>query len=170
MRLITSIIFFTFTLITSAQPPFDPSGSINVGNGVGRQFIDGQCLSDSDCGSACCANPTGICSTLDSAFSDGKTGCGFPSGAGPAIDPSGAANVGNGVGGQFIGGQCLSGADCGIWEDGMWFYVFDESFQGVTSLVESEDIEYESKELVHDLSISMTLALHRVLQTMRPQN
>ncbi|KAL7791507.1 hypothetical protein V8C37DRAFT_381910 [Trichoderma ceciliae] len=27
-------------------------------------------------------------------------------------DPAGAKNVGNGQGGQFIGGQCLSGADC----------------------------------------------------------
>lgn len=31
---------------------------------------------------------------------------------GPAFDPAGVANVGNGNGGQFIGGQCLSGADC----------------------------------------------------------
>ncbi|CZR68959.1 uncharacterized protein PAC_18860 [Phialocephala subalpina] len=59
----------------------------------------------------------------------GKTGCGFsstgatlrretsaaatsPANGGPAFDPAGAKNVGNGAGQQFIGGQCLSGADC----------------------------------------------------------
>lgn len=31
---------------------------------------------------------------------------------GPAFDPAGAKNVGKGDGSQFIGGQCLSGADC----------------------------------------------------------
>ena len=31
---------------------------------------------------------------------------------GPKFDPAGAKNVGNGHGGQFIGGQCLSAADC----------------------------------------------------------
>jgi hypothetical protein len=29
------------------------------------------------------------------------------------VDPSGAANVGNGKDQQFIGGQCTSDADCG---------------------------------------------------------
>ncbi|CZR68733.1 uncharacterized protein PAC_18632 [Phialocephala subalpina] len=108
-------------IIASAQPPFDPSGGINVGNDVGGQFIGGQCIQDSDCATQCCANPTGICSTVDTSTSLGKTGCGFPSGHGPAttgpstgpiIDPSGAPNVGNGVGAQFIGGGCLNGADC----------------------------------------------------------
>jgi hypothetical protein len=31
---------------------------------------------------------------------------------GPKFDPAGAKNVGNGHAGQFIGGQCLSSADC----------------------------------------------------------
>jgi hypothetical protein len=31
---------------------------------------------------------------------------------GPKFDPAGEKNVGNGHGGQFIGGQCLSAADC----------------------------------------------------------
>jgi hypothetical protein len=31
---------------------------------------------------------------------------------GPKFDPAGAKNVGNGAGQQFIGGQCLSSADC----------------------------------------------------------
>lgn len=31
---------------------------------------------------------------------------------GPKFDPAGEKNVGNGAGGQFIGGQCLDAADC----------------------------------------------------------
>lgn len=30
----------------------------------------------------------------------------------PPFDPAGVKNIGNGAGTQFIGGQCLSGADC----------------------------------------------------------
>jgi len=121
----------------AAVPPFDPNGAKNVGNGKGGQFITGQCLSDADCASGCCANPTGICSGPGAATQQGKTGCGFGGGSsspassapaaaasptaaapataskgGPAFDPAGTKNVGNGKGGQFIGGQCLSTADC----------------------------------------------------------
>jgi hypothetical protein len=143
-----------------AVPPFDPAGAGNVGNGAAKQFIGGQCLSDADCGSGCCANPTGICSGPGASTQNGKTGCGFGSAGtaisaaplstaaaaggasaaaapvtsssaaaaapastagaltsnskgGPAFDPSGTKNVGNGAGKQFIGGQCLSAADCG---------------------------------------------------------
>jgi hypothetical protein len=131
----------TVALIVAAAPPFDPAGAKNVGNGHGGQFIGGQCLSDADCASGCCANPTGICSGPDASFQAGKTGCGFPAASnsgtatsstspsaaaddatpvaaspahgGPPFDPAGAKNVGNGHGGQFIGGQCLSDADCG---------------------------------------------------------
>ncbi|RFU25462.1 hypothetical protein B7463_g10876, partial [Scytalidium lignicola] len=119
-----------------AVPPFDPAGTKNVGNNAGGQFIGGQCLSDADCGSGCCANPTGICSGPGAQFQNGKTGCGFGSAntsaappaspavaatgaiptdnanGGPAFDPAGVKNVGNNAGGQFIGGQCLSDADC----------------------------------------------------------
>jgi hypothetical protein len=120
-----------------AVPPFDPAGAKNVGNGHGQQFIGGQCLSNADCGSGCCANPTGICSGLGASTQAGKTGCGFvaagvaaaaasPSATasvvtsaatsnkngGPPFDPAGEKNVGNGKGLQFIGGQCLSTADC----------------------------------------------------------
>jgi len=129
-----------------AVPPFDPAGQKNVGNGAGGQFIGGQCLDNADCGSGCCANPTGICSGPGASTQNGKTGCGFVTGlvavssatdtipaitpvaaaspaattsvassasaGGPAFDPAGAKNVGNGNGIQFIGGQCLSGADC----------------------------------------------------------
>jgi len=35
-----------------------------------------------------------------------------PANGGPAFDPAGVKNVGNGKGAQFIGGQCLSAADC----------------------------------------------------------
>jgi len=126
---------------SAGGPPFDPSGAKNVGNGQGLQFIGAQCLSAADCGSGCCAGPSGICSGVGAQTQAGKTGCGFVSGAapaaapapaaaapaaapaaavagtasagGPAFDPSGAKNVGNGKGVQFIGGQCLSAADCG---------------------------------------------------------
>ena len=148
---------------TSSALSFDPAGVPNVGNGNGGQFIGGQCLSNADCASTCCANPIGICSGLGASEQAGKTGCGFGGGSpvletgnltapsvnitdpepaatmevspaaptavvedtapaptkavganagGPAFDPAGVANVGNGNGGQFIGGQCLSGADC----------------------------------------------------------
>nr|GAT42509.1 predicted protein [Mycena chlorophos] len=125
-------------------PPFDPAGVPNVGNGAGKQFIGGQCLSAADCGSGCCAGPSGICSGVGAQTQAGKTGCGFVSGSastspaapaaaapaaaapaaaapaslppnvgGPPFDPAGVPNVGNGAGKQFIGGQCLSAADCG---------------------------------------------------------
>jgi hypothetical protein len=116
-------------------PAFDPAGAKNVGNGVGRQFIGGQCLSAKDCASGCCALPCGICSGPGAQFQAGKLGCGFQSTTpvapppvappppapradggkcvgGPAFDPAGAKNVGNGVGVQFIGGQCLNAKDC----------------------------------------------------------
>jgi hypothetical protein len=119
-------------------PKFDPAGAKNVGNGHGVQFIGGQCLSAADCASGCCALPCGICSGPGAQFQAGKQGCGFDHGGsktggntgggnttggntggntnqcvgGPAFDPAGAKNVGNGHGVQFIGGQCLSAADC----------------------------------------------------------
>ena len=60
-------------------PRFDPSGDKNVGNGTGKQFIGGQCLSESDCASGCCALPCGICSGPGAQFQAGKQGCGFGS-------------------------------------------------------------------------------------------
>ncbi|KAH7348839.1 major facilitator superfamily domain-containing protein [Rhexocercosporidium sp. MPI-PUGE-AT-0058] len=141
-------VSLSFMIASSSALSFDPAGVANVGNGNGAQFIGGQCLSNKDCASNCCANPIGICSGIGASEQAGKTGCGFggspvldlgnatvptvnttepepapvpvaaPAGAvgggagGPAFDPSGVPNVGNGKGGQFIGGQCLSGADC----------------------------------------------------------
>lgn len=58
-------------------PIFDPAGTKNVGNGQGQQFIGGQCLDSSDCASACCAKPCGICSGPGAQFQNGKQGCGF---------------------------------------------------------------------------------------------
>ncbi|KAJ1329847.1 colipase [Microdochium nivale] len=52
-------------------------GSQNVGKGNGSQFITGQCLSDADCQSGCCANPAGVCSAVAVKFDSGKQGCGF---------------------------------------------------------------------------------------------
>jgi hypothetical protein len=74
-------------------PKFDPAGVKNVGNGHGRQFIGGQCLSAADCASGCCAKPCGICSGPGAQFQAGKQGCGFRSGkanAQPASRDSGA--------------------------------------------------------------------------------
>ena len=59
-------------------PKFDPAGTKNVGNGHGGQFIGGQCLSNADCASGCCARPCGICSGPGAQFQAGKQGCGFP--------------------------------------------------------------------------------------------
>ncbi|PMD57623.1 uncharacterized protein K444DRAFT_665150 [Hyaloscypha bicolor E] len=135
MKSFTITTFLSLAFVAYAVPPFDPAGAKNVGNGAGGQFIGGQCLSNADCGSGCCANPTGICSGPGASTQNGKTGCGFgstgspaaapasqsaaavsvastASAGGPAFDPAGAKNVGNGQGKQFIGGQCLSGADC----------------------------------------------------------
>jgi len=128
---------FALASFVAAVPPFDPAGVKNVGNGKGLQFITGQCLSNADCASGCCANPTGICSGPGAATQQGKTGCGFGGGSsspassaapqessaadkapataskgGPAFDPAGAKNVGNGKAIQFIGGQCLNAGDC----------------------------------------------------------
>jgi len=141
MKTVSIIVATLITLASTAVavPPFDPAGAANVGNGAGKQFITGQCLSNADCGSGCCAFPTGICSGPGAAFQQGKEGCGFGSGAtpstpsnsppaanpaetpaaagpaagGPPFDPAGVKNVGNGKGTQFIGGQCLNSADCG---------------------------------------------------------
>jgi len=121
-------------LVSSSPLAPDPNGVPHVGNGKGEQFITGQCLSNADCQSACCATlgNIGICSGPGAATQQGKTGCGFggggaapaaapppppPPAAGAAAgglqpDPAGVPHVGNGKGEQFITGQCLSNADC----------------------------------------------------------
>ncbi|KAG9235540.1 hypothetical protein BJ875DRAFT_528811 [Amylocarpus encephaloides] len=74
-----SILAFAFTV--SAMPQFNKDGAANVGNGAGGQFITGQCLSNADCASACCAKPLGICSAEAASLQAGKQGCGFVSAA-----------------------------------------------------------------------------------------
>ncbi|WYZ46065.1 hypothetical protein EsH8_IX_000290 [Colletotrichum jinshuiense] len=67
-------------------------GSSNVGAGNGQQFITGQCLSDADCASGCCAGPKGACAARAVAEENGKSGCGF-GGAGSTTGPSGGSTV-----------------------------------------------------------------------------
>lgn len=64
----------------------DPAGAKNLGNGVGGQFIGGQCLGAIDCASGCCAifpkggSTIGICSGVGAQAQAGKQGCGFETG------------------------------------------------------------------------------------------
>ncbi|KAK5653956.1 hypothetical protein OQA88_7632 [Cercophora sp. LCS_1] len=77
----------TPTVIPTNLKP-DPAGEKNIGNGAGGQFITGQCLSDADCASNCCAlvnngvEVFGICSGPGANTQNGKQGCGFPVGGG----------------------------------------------------------------------------------------
>ena len=97
MKSLTIATILAIASFTLAIPPFDPAGAAHVGNGQGQQFITGQCLSDADCASGCCANPTGICSGPGAAFQQGKEGCGFGGGAGGKkagrVPPSPAASA-----------------------------------------------------------------------------
>ncbi|GJD00494.1 biotrophy-associated secreted protein 2 [Colletotrichum higginsianum] len=68
-------------------------GSSNVGAGNGLQFITGQCLSDADCASGCCAGPKGACAARAVAEENGKSGCGFGGGASPATGSPGRPAV-----------------------------------------------------------------------------
>ncbi|KAG9256881.1 uncharacterized protein F5Z01DRAFT_697650 [Emericellopsis atlantica] len=56
-------------------------GFNNVGTGNKAQFITGQCWSDDDCASGCCAghkdHKGGFCSAKLIAEQDGRTGCGY---------------------------------------------------------------------------------------------
>ncbi len=53
----------------------DPAGDKNIGNGAGKQFITGACLSDADCASTCCAvlGSGGICSGTAVSFAQGAS-------------------------------------------------------------------------------------------------
>ncbi|KAL8830123.1 MAG: hypothetical protein Q9170_005883 [Blastenia crenularia] len=86
MKFTIATVALFLTTAVLAIPPFDPAGTKNVGNGAAGQFIGGQCLSNADCGSGCCANPTGICSGPGASTQNGKTGCGFGGGAPVAAD------------------------------------------------------------------------------------
>jgi len=131
--------FILAAVVTAVPLTPDSAGAAHVGNGKGEQFITGQCLSNADCASACCATlgNIGICSGPGASTQQGKTGCGFGGGAAPAApppppppaapannagagaaasglkpDPNGVPHIGNGKGEQFITGQCLNNADC----------------------------------------------------------
>src|SRR5689334_17404752 len=84
-------------------PKFDPAGAKNVGNGVGRQFIGGQCLGAKDCASGCCALPCGICSGPGAQFQAGKQGCGFESGRSAPPKPPPPPPT------TLDGGKCVGG-------------------------------------------------------------
>jgi len=81
----------------------DPSGEKNIGNGAGIQFIGGQCLSEADCASGCCATlprggeTIGVCSGVGAQTQAGKQGCGFggAGGGGGGNNNQNEGNVGN---------------------------------------------------------------------------
>lgn len=93
-------------------------GSQNVGKGDASQFITGQCLSDADCASGCCAglNGGGVCSAVAVAFAQGKQGCGFTaSGSGSTADAgAGAATGNNAAAGGAADGAANSGVAAGV--------------------------------------------------------
>lgn len=70
------------------------AGQENVGLGDGSQFITGECLSDADCASACCALALGTCAAR--AVAEEGQGCGFGGGGGGAGN-DGGDNVDGGV-------------------------------------------------------------------------
>ncbi|KAM3428083.1 hypothetical protein MY4824_009055 [Beauveria thailandica] len=87
-------------LLTFAVSVFavgDPSGAANVGNGQGKQFITGGCLSDADCASGCCAGlqDGAVCSARAVANEQGKQGCGFGGAAAGGAGGAGGQNGGN---------------------------------------------------------------------------
>ncbi|OAA46727.1 hypothetical protein BBO_03282 [Beauveria brongniartii RCEF 3172] len=117
------------TFVLSAYAVGDPAGAADVGNGQGKQFITGGCLSDADCKSKCCAGlkDGAVCSSPDVAFDQGKQGCGFGSadgGSGGQCDQSGALpgqghqNDQNDQGGSVPGVPGFPGQDDGLGGQG----------------------------------------------------
>jgi hypothetical protein len=101
---VATLLTLSVAVLAIPQPLTpDPAGAKNVGNGQGRQFIGGACLSQADCASACCAtlNGAGICSGPGAQFQAGKQGCGFGgagAGAGsstPAASSSSSSSSGS---------------------------------------------------------------------------
>ncbi|CEJ82488.1 Putative Biotrophy-associated secreted protein 2 [[Torrubiella] hemipterigena] len=78
---IATVIAFAVTAFAVG----DPAGAANVGNGKGKQFITGACLSNADCASGCCAGlgDGAVCSGPAVGNAAGKRGCGFPDVGGP---------------------------------------------------------------------------------------
>ncbi|KAH0536803.1 hypothetical protein FGG08_006371, partial [Glutinoglossum americanum] len=98
-------------------PPFDDAGKGNVGNGKGKQFITGQCLSNADCASGCCAGPSGICSGPAASFQSGKTGCGFVSKSGKKPKPTPSKRSPQDDDNGDDGGDTPTGGDCNVDSD-----------------------------------------------------
>jgi len=92
--------------LSARQLKPDDSGKKNIGNGVGLQFITGQCLSNADCASGCCATlpqggtTIGICSGPAVGNAQGKQGCGFTGGGGGNGGNGGNSGNGGGRGGN----------------------------------------------------------------------
>lgn len=75
------------TVLAIATP--NASGARDVGNGQGKQFTTGGCVSDADCQEGCCANNSqniGVCSGIGAEFQNDKQGCGF-------VDPNADATI-----------------------------------------------------------------------------
>ncbi|KAK8930054.1 hypothetical protein H634G_01382 [Metarhizium anisopliae BRIP 53293] len=105
------------TLAVTAYAALDPSELKNVGQGNGKQFITGKCLSDADCSTNCCAgkNGGGVCSAVAVANADGKTGCGFGGGNGVGGGQDNGANAGNnGANAGNNGGNAGNGGNQGV--------------------------------------------------------
>ncbi|KAF4512876.1 hypothetical protein G6O67_000207 [Ophiocordyceps sinensis] len=66
-----------------AKDIVDHSGDKNIGNGAGKQFINGACTSNADCATDCCATfpdkgvDKGVCSGKAADTLNTKEGCGF---------------------------------------------------------------------------------------------
>ncbi|KAK1751092.1 hypothetical protein QBC47DRAFT_425682 [Echria macrotheca] len=84
---LAAVLAFAVAIHAIATP--NPSGARDVGNGQGKQFTTGGCVSNADCLEGCCANNSqgvGICSGRGAEFQNGKQGCGF-------VDPNAAATI-----------------------------------------------------------------------------
>ncbi|OAA64377.1 hypothetical protein SPI_03024 [Niveomyces insectorum RCEF 264] len=84
---ILAVLAFAVAALATVTP--NNAGAKNVGGGNGQQFITGGCVSDADCGSACCANNgqgAGVCSAEAAALQNGKEGCGF-------VDPNASNTI-----------------------------------------------------------------------------
>ncbi|KAK6835133.1 hypothetical protein PG987_009827 [Apiospora arundinis] len=83
-------------------------GSQNVGKGDGSQFITGQCTSDADCASACCAKAKGACAAK--ARGQGGSGKTPTSSAAAGASSAAAANGGTPVSSAAAGASSSAAA------------------------------------------------------------
>jgi len=92
------VVYFTVT--DDGNAPAGAGGAAAAGSGGGND--GGAAATASAANDAVAASATGAPAAASTT----------PANGGPAFDPAGVKNVGNGKGTQFIGGQCLSAADC----------------------------------------------------------